>query len=105
MRNKGIIVDKTSMDLFVDIKRDSDGLIVGGLVVGDVTTQNQAVILVTQPGELKEDVTSGVGVTSMLDDSDLPKWRRRIKMQLESDGQKIASVAIKNKKILIDAKY
>ena len=105
MRNKGILLDKATMDLVISPKLDAEGLIVEGLIVGDVTTQNQAILLSTQPGELKEDITAGVGVASMVDDEDIPKWRRRIKMQLEADGQKVEGVAVEQQNVKIYAKY
>ena len=89
----------------IDVVKDADGKIVQGLVVGDVTAQNQALILRIHKGELKENPSIGCGIEDMLLDSDPLYWRTEIREQLEMDGQKVNSIEIGNDSITIDANY
>lgn len=92
-------------DLDVQVVRDSAGRIVSGLVVGDILHQNQALILAFHKGDLKDDVSVGVGIDRMLLDNDVLAWKREIREQLEMDGQTVEEVAIDNKSIKINAQY
>lgn len=89
----------------VQVRRDANGKIVGGLVVGDILYQNQAIILSMQPGELKEFPEVGVGISDMLLDNNPLYWRGRIREQLEIDGQTVESIKITTKGIEIKARY
>ena len=57
---KGILLD-TSFDLQIRPER-KDGMIVKGLVVGNTTDQDAALVLSMNQGELKEDGLLGVGL-------------------------------------------
>ena len=92
-------------DLAVDVRRDASGKITGGLVVGDILRQNQALILVMHKGELKSDPSVGVGISDMLLDYNLPIWKKEIREQMELDGQKVDSVQITTSGLVIDSKY
>ena len=92
-------------DLAVDVRRDASGKIVGGLVVGEILRQNQALILVMHKGELKSDPSVGVGISDMLLDYNLPRWKKEIREQMELDGQKVDSVQITTSGLVIDSKY
>ena len=92
-------------DIAVDVKLDASGRILSGLVVGDILYQNQALILGFQKGDLKEDVSVGVGIERMLLDHNRLVWEREIQEQLELDGQKVKSVEITDKEIKIKASY
>ena len=92
-------------DVAVDVKRDAAGLIVSGLVVGDILHQNQALILVMHKGDLKSDVSVGVGIDRMLLDNERLTWTREIREQLEMDGQKVDDVKITDRQIIIKAAY
>ena len=92
-------------DVDVNVKRDASGLIVSGLVLGDILAQNQALILSMHKGDLKSDVSVGVGIDRMLLDSDRLGWEREIQEQLEMDGQMVESVEVTNKEIKIKAQY
>lgn len=95
----------TDYDLAVDVRRDADGRISGGLVVGDILCQNQALILAFRKGDLKDDVSVGVGISRMLLDNERLTWQREIQEQLEMDGQQVASVEITDREIKIKARY
>jgi predicted proteasome-type protease len=92
-------------DIAVDVQRDASGLITSGLVLGDILHQNQALILVLHKGDLKSDVSVGVGIDRMLLDNERLTWTREIREQLEMDGQKVEDVRITGKQIIIKAAY
>lgn len=77
----------------------------GGIVVGDILRQNQALLLMLHKGELKERPSVGVGISDMLLDNDPIYWRTAIREQLEMDGQHIGSVKISRTGIQIEATY
>ena len=98
-------IQLTDYDLSVDVILDTSGKIESGLVVGDILFQNQALILSFHKGDLKEDVSVGVGIDRMLLDNDMLTWNREIQEQLEMDGQKVESIEIDTKEIKIRASY
>ena len=75
------------------------------LVVGDVTLQNQALILLAQPGEWKEHPMVGCGIEGITNDEDNGQWRRDIREQLTRDGMKVRTLKINQDNIEIDAEY
>lgn len=98
-------IQLTDNDLDIKVERDAAGRIVSGLTLTDTLPQNQALILVLHKGELKDDISVGVGIADMLLDSDVPGWRREIREQMEMDGQTVNAVEITSKGIRIDSKY
>lgn len=62
---KGILLDKDN-DLAINIKRDSEGKIVSGLVVSDSELQDAYMVLSLNQGELKEDPIAGVNLISLI---------------------------------------
>lgn len=111
MKDKGIQLSDSAaglqgIDLKVDVVRDADGLIVQGLVVGNTMNQNQALIIVANPGEFKFNPTLGVAIDELILDDDFLRMRHRIREQLEQDGMRVKSVDIsKDKPLIIDASY
>ena len=95
----------TDYDLDIKVVTDASGRIQSGLVVGDILHQNQALILIFHKGDLKDDVSVGVGIDRMLLDNDRLSWSRDIREQLEMDGQKVKDVQVTDKTIKIDARY
>lgn len=107
MANKstGIVLDDSG-DLAVDVVRDNTGLIVGVLVVGNVTKQNQRTILLAEKGEIKGAPLLGVGIASDLDDEDPSELIRKIRTNLREDGQQVRSCGFnKNGKLIIVGGY
>jgi len=98
-------IQMTDYDLSVSVEYNSEGRIVSGLVVGDILHQNQALILGLHKGDLKDDVSVGVGIDRMIMDSDWLSWQREIRDQLEMDGQNVESVLVDSKSIKIKASY
>ena len=92
-------------DLAVDVTRDASGKIAGGLVIGDILRQNQALILLLHKGELKSAPSVGVGISDMLLDHNFQVWKKEIREQMELDGQKVDSVQITPSGLVIDSKY
>ena len=98
-------IQMTEFDLDIKVVQDEAGRITSGLVVGDILHQNQALILVFHKGDLKDDVSVGVGIDRMLLDNDRLTWTREIREQLEMDGQKVDEVVVDNTSIKIKASY
>lgn len=96
MKQIGLTLSEETGDLNVKVRRDSLGLITGGLVVGDVGKQNQAIIIYMQPGEMKEAPQVGVGINSMLLSSDALLYKHKIREQLEADGFRVNHLEIVN---------
>lgn len=76
-----------------------------GLQLGEITPQNQAIIIHSHKGELKENPALGVGISDMLLDHNPLYWRSRIREALEIDGQTVQSISITKTSIHIDAQY
>lgn len=98
-------IQMTDYDLSVSVEYNGEGRIASGLVVGDILHQNQALILGLHKGDLKDDVSVGVGIDRMIMDSDWLSWQREIRDQLEMDGQTVESVVVDSKSIKIKASY
>jgi hypothetical protein len=109
MKDRGIqFTDGTlqELDLKIEVLRGSDGKITQGLVIGDTMSQNQALILIANPGEFKTEPTIGVAIDELLLDNDYLRFRHRIREHFEKDGLKIKSIQLSDgKPLLIDASY
>jgi hypothetical protein len=104
MKGVGILLDN-NYDLIIQVRRDAQGKISGGLSVGDVTYQNQALLLLAHKGEFKENPTAGVGITDMVNDNDFALWKREIANQIEGDGQRITRLSLDEKGLVLEASY
>ncbi len=111
MKNIGIqLADSAtgvqSIDLKIDVVRDANGLITQGLVVGDTMNQNQAVIIIANPGEFMFNPTLGVAIDELLLDDDYLRFKHRIREHLNKDGMNVKSIDFsKTIPLLIDANY
>jgi hypothetical protein len=103
MKNAGIQLNG-EFDLEIRV-RTQNGKILSGLCVGDVTYQNQAMILLAQKGEYKEFPTVGAGINDICNDSDLQEWKREITAQIEGDGQRIEKLTLTENEFDLKAKY
>ncbi len=83
----------------------ADRMITRGLVVGDTTYQNQALLLGCQKGEIKEYPTAGVGLNDVINDHDFEMWKRSITEQFEADGMLIKQLKLNEKGLTLEAKY
>ena len=77
----------------------------GEIQLGEITPQNQAIIIQCHKGELKENPALGVGISDMLLDHDPLYWRVRIRESLELDGQSVDEVRITTSGINLKASY
>ena len=99
MKKRGLIYDVPGYDLQIKVERNNEGLIMSGFVLGDVTLQNQAFILLAQKGEYKINPTIGVGIVDEINNNEELEVLHEIRKQFEADGQKIKVLEIKNGKI------
>ena len=98
---KGILFDR---DIQVEKRILPDGGITG-LVIGDITYQNQYSILMTHPGEYKESPKIGVGIDSFMDDDSPENLFREIRTQFAA-GMQVQKVGFsENGKLEIQAEY
>lgn len=94
------------MDLKVSVVKDTEGKIVSGLCIGNTLEQNKALILIIEPGELKENPTLGVGITNALLGEDFLELRHTIRQQFAKDGLEITDLNLYSKNnISIKANY
>ena len=77
----------------------------GGMAVGEVTEQNQYLLLKTHAGEWKESPLVGVGIDDVVNDHDLERWERAISEALEGDGQMIEKLELTTERLTIIARY
>jgi len=104
-KNKGIILTE-NLELDIKVVRDAEGKIISGIQVGDVTRQNQKIIILAQKGEIKETPTLGVGLASFIDDDDSSDLLREIRANLREDGQTVNSCGFNSDgKLVVDASY
>lgn len=85
MKNIGIQLNPDTLDLSVKN---------GGLSIGEVTEQNQYLIIKSHKGEFKSEPTLGVGIDDMVGDDDITWWKRRITEELQKDGMKVKSISL-----------
>jgi len=104
MKDIGIQTDE-NYDLKIQVRYDSDGKIAGGLTVGNVLYQNQAMLLLAHKGELKEAPLAGVGLQDIVNDSDFEYWRHEIMQQLQNDGQTVSRLQLDEKGLILEAQY
>jgi hypothetical protein len=94
-----------SVDLKVTLVTEG-GLITQGLVVGNTLNQNQALIIMANPGEFPFSPTLGVAIDELLLDNDYLRMRHRIREHLAKDGMKVKKLEFsKNKHLEIEAYY
>lgn len=79
----------------------------GDLVIGESTRQHQGLLLLTEPGQIEQHPTAGVGITTWLlnDEADVTHLRHVITQQFGADGLKINKLDLRLPNIHIDANY
>lgn len=90
MKNRGLQLDPATGDLRINIIRDYPNYSISvGAVVGDVTKQNQALIIGLHSGEIKTAPTVGVGISGLTLSHETLLYLHRTRDQIEKDGQHI----------------
>lgn len=77
----------------------------GDFVFGNVTDQNQKLLLLAEPGELLHAPLRGVGLRSYQDDENPQQMVRNIRKEFVQDGMKVKSIEITKGNLEIDAEY
>lgn len=104
-KNIGILLDSETGDLAVEVVKDANGLITSGLVIGDVTEQNQRTLLLSSPGEIKEDPLVGVGLRSFVESDYVDGLARKIRTEFTKDGMTVSKISVTLPNMEIEAKY
>jgi hypothetical protein len=94
-----------SYELAITLQKDSEGKIEHGLMVGNTLPQNQALILLTEKGELKEYPLFGVGINGIINDNELEYWRKEIMDMMEQDGMTLSVLELTTKGLKIEGGY
>lgn len=94
-KGAGIQLNLETGDIEINPVRNNAGLITGGLVIGDTTRQNQAILVYMHAGELKNHPTTGAGISHMLNDSEITAFKHRVRDQLTRDGQTVHYLQMK----------
>ncbi len=102
MKNFGILC---APDLVAHIMRDAEGRIVQGIAMGDILSQNQALLVVASSGEFKATPTVGAGAMRFLRDDDTDAFIAATCSQLRGDGMAVVAVEYKNNELKIEASY
>ena len=96
----------TVLDLKIDVKRDSEGKIVSGLVIGNTLEQNKAFLLLGHPNDFKGNPLLGIGIEDVLLTTDLLEYRHKVREQFARDGLKITNLDLYSlDRIKIEAHY
>jgi hypothetical protein len=102
---KGIMLNDDH-DLQISVRTNSSGLIEHGFVIGDITNQNQELIVLAEKGEFKAEPTKGVGIMSFLNDEVPDSLLRAIRTELAVEGMKVNTLSFDAKgNLQIDAEY
>ena len=101
----GILL-KQDFDLDIQVRKNTDGLITSGLVVGNSVYQQQTLLLITQKGEIKQSPLVGVGISDfLLDDASNDALFQEIGTQFSGDGMRVFNMSIAQGKLDVDANY
>ncbi|WP_298307284.1 hypothetical protein [Flavobacterium sp.] len=78
----------------------------GRLVVGDITAQNQTILIIANKGSFKSRPMRGVGANLYLEDHKLEDLAREIRTEFIADGMTVNSIKIpETLEVEIDAYY
>lgn len=95
----------TDFTFVTDIVKDNDGKVVSDLVIGDITYQNQGIILLASKGEIKEDPTKGVGIHSYLEAHDGEGLAREVRSEFVKDGMTVEKITVNIPSVTTSAHY
>lgn len=93
---KGILLDD-NLDVLITNK---------SLLVGDSTSQNQKILILSDKGEIKSNPMRGVGVRRFLEAETPDDLAREIRVEFIADGMNVNKIRIDlENKIEVDANY
>lgn len=95
MKKKGILIED-NFDILIQNKQ---------MQIGDITEQNQQLLILIGKGEIKDEPAKCVGVMNYLENGDFESLAREIRIQLTQDGMKVNEIKLNSGKIEIDASY
>ena len=76
------------------------------MTVGDVTAQNQKILLLANKTEFKFNPMRGVGSAMFLEGSDISDYTREIRTEFIADGMKVNKIKVTAEgELEIDAQY
>lgn len=102
---KGLQIDDTG-DLRIRVVRDKEEKILSGVCIGDVTRQNQLMLLSSNKGDFKSSPLLGIGLIDYVNDEQADSLLREIRSQLKQIGMNINRLGISSSGLLeIDADY
>lgn len=102
---RGLQTDDTG-DLKIRVVRDEGEKIVSGICIGDVTRQNQLMLLTSNKGDFKNFPLLGVGLVDYVNDERADSLLREIRSQLKQIGMNINKLGISpSGNLEIDADY
>jgi len=83
------------------------GLLVknGRLQIGNVSDQNQKLLLLIGKGEIKDSPTRCVGASRYIESDKVDDLAREIRLQFSQDGMRVNSINVDLPNIEIDAEY
>lgn len=91
----------------IQIDSETGDILVGknGVSIGDTSQQNQYLILVSHPGEWKENPLLGVGIGDYVNDNETDFIRHSIYENFRMDGIEIEKMTVNPGDIKIAAQY
>ncbi|MDO4725921.1 MAG: hypothetical protein Q4A56_01695 [Porphyromonadaceae bacterium] len=96
MITRGILLDLDNSVVFGDD---------GRIAMGDITEQNQRLLLSINKGEIKEAPLKGVGVSNFIEEGNPQRLIAEIRGEFRREGLTIEKLQIKGNNIEISAHY
>lgn len=93
----GILLNEETGDLAINVKRDANGMITQGLVIGDTNYQNIQMVFLSNKGDFIGQPILGVGAIRYIKSVGRgDELRREVAVQLENIGFGKANVVVNN---------
>lgn len=77
----------------IQLNEEGDIAVAGGTMsMGDTLAQNEYLLIISQPGDLKEEPLLGAGIADMVAETDPSAMKRRIRDALKADGMDVRTL-------------